>query len=286
MDVIRLSSNGFDYSVAPMGTALTAPQIDLLAQAGVRRLWFCLDGDKAGQEAANRNIDTLMEHYQPALEVMVIRLPDPEDPDSLIREKGPEAFARCMESAISLPDHIHKLCSAGFSSTPCLEDKALYLVRIEPYIERAGGFLQHQLLKMASEYTGLPVGEINAGKRQREINEAVSKWHPLTTLAARWMVFDENSQRIAERMSRLTHKADGLAELAELGAQLVEGRKPSGQMHSFALAHGPLLPSEFQELHANWSRWIKQVHLKANLESLAKTPFDEGAKRNIRALLR
>jgi len=284
MDVVRLSTSGFEIAVAPMGTSLTAEQTQLLLDQGVNRIWICLDGDKAGEAATLRSVDVLMEHYHPAVEVRLIMLRDGHDPDSLIRSEGAEAFKLAMDQAQTLPDYIHAICAKGFPPSPCLEDKALYMHRIEPFISRASGFLQDQLIDMTAKFTGLSRNELFKDKINRAENDAVSHWHPLVALAARWMIFAEEPGRIASRMVKINAQAHGLKELAELAEQLISGEQPSGLMHQFCLAHGALLPEEFDLLSEQWSQWHKDVVLEHHLSVLSKMPYDQGAKAAVRSI--
>lgn len=141
MDVITTSINGHDTTVAPMGTAFTDAQLRLLQMLGVRRLFICLDGDGAGQAAAARTLNVIMQSYDPSMEIRVVTLPDNHDPDSFIREFGGNAFAQQKQAATSLADYIHSLLIKGIPEKPCLEDKALYLHRLETYTEHACGEL-------------------------------------------------------------------------------------------------------------------------------------------------
>ncbi|MDU4254420.1 DNA primase [Pseudomonas sp.] len=284
MDVVRLTGAGFDIAVAPMGTALTSDQAQLLVNLGVRRLWICLDGDNAGEAATQRSVDVLMEHYHPALEVRLIMLSDGHDPDSLIQAAGADAFQVAMDTAQTLPDYIHAICTKGFTPSPCLEDKALYIQRIEPFIERSGGFLQDRLIDRACRFTGLSKNDLFSDKVNRQENDAVSQWHPLVTLAARWMLFDENPSRIASRMAKLTIPGSGLQELADLAKQVIGGEATTGLMHQYAKAHGPLLPEELDELAESWGRWHKNAALEHQLTILSKMPFDQSAKEAVRSI--
>lgn len=284
MDVVRLSMTGFDYAVAPMGTALTNEQTQLLLEHGVRRLWICLDGDKAGEDAAQRSVDLLMEHYHPALEIMLVQLPDKHDPDSLIRDQGADSFASCMASAVSLPLFIHAICTKGFPEKPCLEDKALYLQRMGSYLQRSAGFLQDRLIEQAQTFTGLSGDQIYADRQSRADNTNVSQWHPLVTLAARWMMFDPESKRVAGHLEKIAATNHGLADLAELAQQVAAGSLQEGLLHQFCMAHGELRPEEMGSLREGWSKWLKDAQLEHSLEALARMPFDPTAKEEIRGI--
>jgi DNA primase len=96
MDVVALSAAGFDESVAPLGTALTEDQMKLLWRMAPEPI-LCFDGDKAGQKAAFRAIDTALPHLVPGKTIRFALLPDGLDPDEIIRQRGRDA----MEAALA-----------------------------------------------------------------------------------------------------------------------------------------------------------------------------------------
>lgn len=87
MDVISLFDHGIDYVVASLGTALTPDQGKLLRRY-TSEVIIAYDADRAGETAASRGMDILAAE---GLNVRVARLPQGEDPDSLVRRYGPEA---------------------------------------------------------------------------------------------------------------------------------------------------------------------------------------------------
>ena len=106
MDVIRASTIGVRNTVALMGTALTKEQINLLKRLSPNII-LCLDGDDPGVHATLSNGDALL---QAGVEVKVIPLPNPEDPDSFILKNGKERFLGLIENAINFSDFkINKL---------------------------------------------------------------------------------------------------------------------------------------------------------------------------------
>jgi DNA primase len=103
MDVIALHRAGFSTAVAPLGTALT--------EAHLAELWrlapepvLCFDGDAAGQRAAIRALHRALPLLKPGYSLRFITLPAGEDPDSLIRNAGPGAFADILQSARPLAE--------------------------------------------------------------------------------------------------------------------------------------------------------------------------------------
>jgi len=79
---------GNTNTVALCGSALSEAQIELLKQY-TRRVSLVLDNDAAGQKAASRIAEQLL---KAGISVMNCQLPDDEDPDSLFRKLGKEAF--------------------------------------------------------------------------------------------------------------------------------------------------------------------------------------------------
>lgn len=91
MDVVALGQFGVDYAVASLGTATTAEQFQLLLRS-TREVICCYDGDRAGQEAAWRALETALPLLKPGVQVRFMFIREGEDPDSMIREVGKEAF--------------------------------------------------------------------------------------------------------------------------------------------------------------------------------------------------
>ncbi len=122
MDVIRASSIGIKNTVALMGTALTKEQIALIKRLSTNII-LCLDGDSPGQHATQSIGDTLLEQ---GLEIKVVRLPDPDDPDSFILKNGKERFEGLVEAAQNFSDYkMEKLKeNVNFQSD---EEKANYI---------------------------------------------------------------------------------------------------------------------------------------------------------------
>ena len=101
MDVIRASTIDIKNTVALMGTALTKEQLNLIKRLS-NNIILCLDGDDPGQKATLSIGDTLLEQN---LEVKVIVLPNPEDPDTYILKNGKERFEGLIENAINFSDY-------------------------------------------------------------------------------------------------------------------------------------------------------------------------------------
>lgn len=101
MDVIRASSIGIKNTVALMGTALTKEQINLIKRLS-NNIILCLDGDDPGQHATLNIGEMLLDK---GIEVKVIKLPNPDDPDTFILNNGSERFINLIDSAQNFSDY-------------------------------------------------------------------------------------------------------------------------------------------------------------------------------------
>ena len=118
MDVIALHAAGFENAVAPLGTALTERQLELLWRMHQEPI-LCFDGDGAGLKAAYRSVDLSLPLLRPGNSVRYAMLPEGKDPDDLIRESGPQAMQEVIKSAIPLADMLwNREISGGIFNTP------------------------------------------------------------------------------------------------------------------------------------------------------------------------
>jgi DNA primase len=101
MDVVALAQAGIIEAVAPLGTALTETQLEMLWRIADAPL-LCFDGDTAGQRAAMRAITRALPMLAPARSLGIVRLPAGLDPDDLIRERGAQAMRDLLAKPISL----------------------------------------------------------------------------------------------------------------------------------------------------------------------------------------
>jgi len=105
MDVIALYQAGIENAVAPLGTALTENQLDLLWKMTPQPV-LCFDGDGAGIRAANRAADLALPFIKPGRTVRFALLPDGKDPDDLVRHEGRAPFDKVLANARPLADMI------------------------------------------------------------------------------------------------------------------------------------------------------------------------------------
>ncbi|MBA1149011.1 DNA primase [Ectothiorhodospiraceae bacterium WFHF3C12] len=103
MDVVALAQFGFPRAVATLGTATTTAQVEALFQV-TSDVVFCFDGDEAGRRAAWRALENALPAMRDGRQVRFLFLPEGEDPDSLVRSRGAEAFRETLGEARALSD--------------------------------------------------------------------------------------------------------------------------------------------------------------------------------------
>lgn len=108
LDLIACFMGDVKNVVAPQGTALTSEHARILKRY-VEEVILCFDSDNAGQKAAVRSLDSLL---QAGLSIRVATVPAPHDPDSFIKEKGGAAFQQLINSAPGFFDfYLERLCA-------------------------------------------------------------------------------------------------------------------------------------------------------------------------------
>src|SRR5579872_3173014 len=98
VDVIAMVTAGFEATVAPLGTALTADQLTLMWRLNDEPI-LCFDGDDAGRRAAYRAAELALPLVKPGKSLKFAALPDGQDPDELVRSGGREAIADILGAA-------------------------------------------------------------------------------------------------------------------------------------------------------------------------------------------
>jgi DNA primase len=101
MDVVALAQLGFPNAVATLGTACTETHVQLLLKH-TDKVVFSFDGDAAGVRAAKRAFEACIPLLSDEKEIRFLFLPKEHDPDSFVRENGPEAFKEEVDKSMPL----------------------------------------------------------------------------------------------------------------------------------------------------------------------------------------
>ncbi|WP_182335909.1 DNA primase [Stenotrophomonas acidaminiphila] len=101
MDVVSLFQFGVTQAVATLGTATTPDHAELLFR-NAPDVYFCFDGDAAGRRAAWRALESVLPRMKDGRQAFFLFLPDGEDPDTIVRKEGAEAFDARLKQATPL----------------------------------------------------------------------------------------------------------------------------------------------------------------------------------------
>ncbi|GEM_PF-2194608 len=123
MDVIAAHQAGFEMTVASLGTAFT-PQHATLIKRYSPKAKICFDADNAGQKAA---IKAYQQLAAVNIQVDMVQLPNGEDPDSIIKSQGNEAFAKLINEALPFfEDQLQKMQAHPDWSNPQKKTELIY----------------------------------------------------------------------------------------------------------------------------------------------------------------
>ncbi len=99
MDVIALAQFDIRNVVASLGTAATPEHMEKMFRI-TNKVVFCFDGDEAGEKAAWRGLENSLPLLKDDKQVYFMFLPEGEDPDSFVRDKGKDAF---LDTSLQIP---------------------------------------------------------------------------------------------------------------------------------------------------------------------------------------
>jgi DNA primase len=118
IDTIAMVSAGYEATVAPLGTALTAEQLLLLWKMADEPI-LCFDGDQAGRRAAYRAAELGLPLIAAGKSLKFALLPDGQDPDDLLRAAGRQAVVDVIGAACPLAEMLWmRETEAGRLDTP------------------------------------------------------------------------------------------------------------------------------------------------------------------------
>jgi DNA primase len=133
MDVIALNQAGLVEAVAPLGTALTEMQLELLWRYAAQPI-LCFDGDAAGERAAARAVERALPRLKAGFSLRFATLPKGDDPDTLIGKQGRVGMERVLDAAVPLSAALWR-SAAGTLSLDTPEAKAEIGRRLDQLVQ-------------------------------------------------------------------------------------------------------------------------------------------------------
>ncbi|AIC10167.1 DNA primase [Xylella fastidiosa] len=132
MDVISLFQFGITQAVATLGTATTVEHAELLFR-NTPDVYFCFDGDNAGRKAGWRALESILPRMKEGRQAFFLFLPDGEDPDTIVRKEGKNAFNERLKQAIPLSQFFFDALSSDIA-LHTLDGKARLAERARPLL--------------------------------------------------------------------------------------------------------------------------------------------------------
>ena len=144
MDVVALHQHGLRYAVATLGTATTPEHLQKIFRV-TAEVVFCFDGDRAGRAAAWRALENALPEARDGRQLKFLFLPEGEDPDTLVRKEGREAFESRLKQAVPLSVFLLDSLSARTELTS-LDGRARLVELARPHLARLPAGVYREML--------------------------------------------------------------------------------------------------------------------------------------------
>jgi DNA primase len=177
MDVVALAQFGLTHAVATLGTATTAEHLERLYRS-VPEVVFCFDGDAAGRRAAWRALENALPVMRDGREARFLFLPEGEDPDTLIRRVGADAFRQQTADSVPLSRFFFETLLQQVD-TRSVDGRAHLVELARPLLQRLpDSVFRDLMLDELAEHSGLGAAKLAQrlyGVPERKPVESVQK---------------------------------------------------------------------------------------------------------------
>jgi DNA primase len=152
MDVVALSQFGIEFAVACLGTATTGDHMQTMFRY-TPTVVCCYDGDRAGRDAAWRALQSALPHLKDGVELKFVFLPDGEDPDTLVRKEGKDAFISRLQQAQSLSNYLFEHLLAEMDVNSDAGKSALWNRANELILQIPSEFYRENLIRPVGKFS-------------------------------------------------------------------------------------------------------------------------------------
>ena len=185
MDVVALAQYGIHNAVATLGTAIGEAHFARLYKV-VDRVVCCFDGDDAGREAAWKAVNAAFPTLSAGRRLDFVFLPEGEDPDTVVREQGADAFNALVADACSVGRYFLERLQAGLD-LGTVDDRATLAELALPLVgQLPDGELRAVLLRELARLTHTDLAHLEhrtAGAGERVARAAVAPTQTESKLA-------------------------------------------------------------------------------------------------------
>lgn len=184
LDAIQAQQAGYGNVVAQMGTALTEPQLRLVAPRYAKKIVMALDSDAAGQNATRRSLETARQALEAdymgrlAVDIRVLQIPGAKDPDDLIRE-DPAIWAGLVADALPVAKFVIDLETADLSGDASVAEREAVARRILPILTASENNLyRHDNLQQLAQRLRFPYDALEQWAQAETRKQPVSRSAP------------------------------------------------------------------------------------------------------------
>lgn len=186
MDVVALAQYGIHNAVATLGTATTEDHLSRLFRV-VSRVVFCFDGDRAGRQAASRALETALPLMIDGREARFLFLPEGDDPDTLVRREGSEAFQDRVTCAMPLSEFLFEQAAQG-RDLNTVEGRERFASQVLEALSKVPeGMLKSLLFEALAKRSGLAQAQLHVLLEKRTsaaaARRAPADWEPVEAFA-------------------------------------------------------------------------------------------------------
>lgn len=262
MDVVALAQYGIDYAVAALGTSTTPEHVQLLLR-NTSELICCYDGDRAGRDAAWRALENTLPHLKDGCQVKFLFLPDGEDPDTMVRQEGKEAFEERLTKAKPLSKFLfeHLLKSHDVAS---IEGKANLKAATQPMLHNIPGeFQKNALIEELARITG-DLSKVIAEKRLEEANTSIKPQK--ADFEKHQKMSDSPVRRLIQLLLHAPHIAHQVSEITPQSLQAINlpGMSLLRDIHGLCMLENGIMGVQILE------RFKAHPHYKALVQLMSK----------------
>ena len=184
MDVLSANIFGFDTSIAPLGTALTEEQAQLIKRYSSNIL-LSFDMDKAGISATERASFILKSQ---GFNIRVLQFEGSKDPDEFLKKNGKEAFLKVVENSLEIFDFLYNLYSSEYDLNNIMA-KQNFIERFKDFFSNIENDLEKEMyLKKLSEKIDISIDILRKPLIEKNKRHIVKKDY-----------FDENQEKIEKK---------------------------------------------------------------------------------------
>jgi DNA primase len=268
-DLLALWQAGITHVVATLGTAMTENHFELLNRF-CDKVFLAFDADRAGVDAALRPIE-FWNRFK--VEVMVIMLPEGEDPASLVEKGGASAFKKFQDSAEPLLDFAARKKIEACDTTTALGRRRAMEVCV-PIIAKVSSEdmrpVRNDLLRKVAGQLDMPLETVEVYMREASrLSGRAAERGAGVEVPAMWQKVEKEALRV------LVHDPEALIEHDYLDTDYFSDesyKKIFEKLKEISIYDENLIRADFETIMSRFVESVEDEHLRSILAELLMEP--------------